>query len=98
MERTHIELVVAIYVYVDPSLDSLNMIHYDHCLQNFMAEAAPQNRPPASNPPAPPVDPGYSSYPPPYGATYGSTPTGAGPAPHNGGGYGGGPYHSNYGY
>jgi poly(rC)-binding protein 2/3/4 len=63
-----------------------------------MAETAPQNRPPASNPPAPTVDPGYSSYLPPYGATYGSTPTGAGPAPHNGGGYGGGPYHSNYGY
>lgn len=64
------------------------------CLQNFMAEAAPQTRPPASNPPAPPVDPGYSSYPPPYGAP----PTGVGPAPHNGGGYGGGSYHPSYGY
>lgn len=69
-------------------------------LQNFMAEAAPQGRPPpASNPPAPPVDPSYGSYPPaPYGASYGSPPTGAGPAPHNGGGYGGGSYHPNYGY
>lgn len=67
-------------------------------IQNFMAEAAPQSRPPASNPSALPVDPSYSSYPPPYGATYGSTPTGAGPAPHNGGSYGGGSYHPNYGY
>jgi len=68
-------------------------------IQNFMAEAAPQSRPQASNPPAPAVDPSYSSYLPPYGATYGSPPTtGAGPAPHNGGGYGGGSYHPNYGY
>ncbi|KAF7043943.1 hypothetical protein CFC21_053237 [Triticum aestivum] len=65
-------------------------------MHNFMAEAAPQTRPPASNPPAPPVDPGYSSYPPP---PYGAPPTGAGgPAPHNGGDYGGGSYHPSYGY
>ncbi|KAM3294155.1 hypothetical protein ACQJBY_037200 [Aegilops geniculata] len=67
-------------------------------IQNFMVEAAPQTRPPASNPPAPPVDPGYNSYPPP---PYGAPPTGAGgPAPHNGGGYGGGSgsYHPSYGY
>ncbi|KAF0922233.1 hypothetical protein E2562_029124 [Oryza meyeriana var. granulata] len=66
-------------------------------VQNFMAEAAPQGPPPpASNPPAPPVDPSYGSYAPPYGASYGSA-AGAGPAPHNGGSYGGATYPS-YGY
>lgn len=66
-------------------------------IQNFMAEAAPQGPPPVSNPPAPPVNPSYGSYPPPYGASYGS-PARAGPAPHNGGAYGGATYPPNYGY
>ncbi|KAL6637473.1 hypothetical protein ACP70R_025045 [Stipagrostis hirtigluma subsp. patula] len=69
-------------------------------IQNFMAEAAPQGPPPASNPPAPLVDPGYGSYPPPYGAAapYGSS-AGAGPAPqYNGGNYAGPTYPPSYGY
>ncbi|TVT98868.1 hypothetical protein EJB05_55806 [Eragrostis curvula] len=69
-------------------------------VQNFMAEAAPQGPPPASNHPAPPVDPSYGSYPPPYGtgAPYGSS-AGAAPAPqYNGGSYGGPAYPPSYGY
>lgn len=62
-----------------------------------MAEAPQGPPPPASNPPAPAVDPSYGSYPPPYGASYGSAASGAGPAPHNGGSYGGTTYPS-YGY
>ncbi|XP_062215165.1 flowering locus K homology domain-like [Phragmites australis] len=69
-------------------------------IQNFMAEAAPQGPPPASNPPAPPIDPSHGSYPPPYGAAapYGSS-AGAGPPPqYNGGNYGGPTYPPSYGY
>ncbi|KAL6893522.1 hypothetical protein ACP4OV_007620 [Aristida adscensionis] len=69
-------------------------------IQNFMAEAAPQGPPLSSNPPAPPVDPGYGSYPPPYGAAapYGPS-AGTGPAPqYNGGNYGAPTYPPSYGY
>jgi poly(rC)-binding protein 2/3/4 len=64
-----------------------------------MAEAAPPGPAPASNPPAPPVDPSYGSYPPPYGAApYGSL-VAAGPPPqYNGGSYGGPTYPPSYGY
>nr|CAB3498610.1 unnamed protein product [Digitaria exilis] len=68
--------------------------------QNFMAEAAPPGPPPASNPPAPPVDPSYGSYPPPYGAapSYGSSAAAGPPPQYNGGSYGGPTYPPSYGY
>nr|CAB3493956.1 unnamed protein product [Digitaria exilis] len=69
-------------------------------VQNFMAEAAPPGPPPASNPPAPPVDPSYGSYPPPYGAapSYGSSAAAGPPPQYNGGSYGGPTYPPSYGY
>ncbi|CAN6298520.1 unnamed protein product [Urochloa humidicola] len=69
-------------------------------VQNFMAEAATPGPPPASNPPAPPVDPSYGSYPPPYGAapSYGSSAATGPPPQYNGGSYGGPTYPPSYGY
>jgi len=69
-------------------------------VQNFMAEAAPPGPPPASNPPAPPVDPSYASYPPPYGGapSYGSSAATGPPPRYNGGSYGGPTYPPSYGY
>ncbi|RCV41800.1 hypothetical protein SETIT_9G164000v2 [Setaria italica] len=69
-------------------------------VQNFMAEAATPGPPPASNPPAPPVDPSYGSYPPPYGAapSYGSSAAAGPPPQYNGGSYGGPTYPPSYGY
>jgi len=68
-------------------------------IQNFMAEAAAPGPAPACNPPAPPVDPSYGSYPPPYGAPpYGSSVAARPPLQYNGGSYGGPTYPPSYGY
>ncbi|XP_048528416.1 flowering locus K homology domain-like [Triticum urartu] len=66
-------------------------------IKNFMAEASPQVPPPGPAPPSQPVDSGYNSYPPYGGPSYATPPGGAGPTPHNGGGYGA-HYPPNYGY